>query len=328
MTRLFRGSTLLQVVIVSSALLVGAQAAYAQSYPARPIRIICPYVAGGGSDFVARTIAQKLTETIGQSVVVDNRPGGGTNIGAELVARATPDGYTIFLGGTPTTVNVTLYKKLPFDVIADFAPITLTTTAPNLLVVHPSLPVRTVKELIALAKSRPGQLTYGSAGIASSNHLSGALFKTMAGVDIVHVPYKGGGAAVTDLLAGNISMYFSTTPSSMPHVRTGRLRALAVTSAKRSDIVPNIPTMAEAALPGFEMSAWHALLAPGATPAPVVKRLADEVVRALRQPDVKERLAAQGVDAVGTTPEELAAIIKENIAKYAKLVKAADIRIE
>jgi tripartite-type tricarboxylate transporter receptor subunit TctC len=315
--------TLISAVLVACALPV-----FAQSYPTRAIRIVCPYVAGGGSDFVARTIALKLTETIGQSVVVDNRPGGGTNIGAELVAHAPPDGYTIFLGGTPTAVNVTLYKKLPFDVLKDFAPITETTVAPNLLVVHPSLPVRTVKELIALAKSRPGQLTYGSAGIASSNHLSGALFKMMAGIDIVHVPYKGGGAAVTDLLAGNISMYFSTTPSSMPHVRTGRLRALAVTSAKRSPIVPDIPTMAEAALPGFEMSAWHALFAPAGTPPAVVKKLADEVVRALRQPDVKERLAAQGVDAIGTTPEELVAIMKENIAKYAKLVKAADIRIE
>ena len=315
--------TLISAVLVACALPV-----FAQSYPTRAIRIVCPYVVGGGSDFVARTIALKLTETIGQSVIVDNRPGGGTNIGAELVAHAPPDGYTIFLGGTPTAVNVTLYKKLPFDVMKDFAPITETTVAPNLLVVHPSLPVRTVKDLIALAKSRPGQLTYGSAGIASSNHLSGALFKMMAGIDIVHVPYKGGGAAVTDLLAGNISMYFSTTPSSMPHVRTGRLRALAVTSAKRSPIVPDIPTMAEAALPGFEMSAWHALFAPAGTPPAVVKKLADEVVRALRQPDVKERLAAQGVDAVGTTPEELAAIMKENIAKYAKLVKAADIRIE
>ena len=313
---------------ISAVLVVCALPAFAQSYPTKPIRIVCPYVAGGGSDFVARTIALKLTETIGQSVVVDNRPGGGTNIGADLVAHAPPDGYTIFLGGTPTAVNVTLYKKLPFDVMKDFAPITETTVAPNLLVVHPSLPVRTVKDLIALAKSRPGQLTYGSAGIASSNHLSGALFKMMAGIDIVHVPYKGGGAAVTDLLAGNISMYFSTTPSSMPHVRTGRLRALAVTSAKRSPIVPNIPTMAEAALPGFENSAWHALFAPAGTPPAIVKKIADEVVRALRQPDVKERLAAQGVDAVGTTPEELAAIMKENIAKYAKLVKAADIRIE
>jgi tripartite-type tricarboxylate transporter receptor subunit TctC len=318
----------LTLSLPSLALIGATPFACGQSYPVRPIRIVCPYVAGGGSDFVARTIALKLTETIGQSVVVDNRPGGGTNIGAELVARAAPDGYTIFLGGTPTAVNVTLYKKLPFDVLRDFAPITQTTVAPNLLVVHPSLPVRTVKDLIALAKSRPGQLTYGSAGIASSNHLSGALFKTMAAIDIVHVPYKGGGAAVTDLLAGNISMYFSTTPSSMPHVRTGRLRALAVTSAKRSPIVPNIPTMAEAALPGFEMSAWHALFAPAGTPPAIVKKLADEVVRALRQADVKERLAAQGVDAVGTTPEELAAIMKENIAKYAKLVKAADIRIE
>ena len=323
-----RPGLIVQVAFASCVLGPAVQSVFAQTFPARPIRIICPYVAGGGSDFVARTLAQKLTDTLGHSVVVDNRPGGGTNIGAELVARAAPDGYTIFLGGTPTTVNVTLYKKLPFDVITDFAPITMTTVAPNLLVVHPSLPVRNVKELIALAKSRPGQLTYGSAGIASSNHLSGALFRTMAGIDIVHVPYKGGGAAVTDLLAGNISMYFSTTPSSIPHVRTGRLRALAVTSAKRSDIVPNIPTMAEAALPGFEMSAWHALFAPAATPPAVVKKLADEVVRALRQADVKERLAAQGVDAVGTTPEELAAIVKENIVKYANLVKAADIRIE
>jgi tripartite-type tricarboxylate transporter receptor subunit TctC len=273
-------------------------------------------------------MSARLSERLGQQVVLDNRTGAGTLIGTEIVARSAPDGYTLFLGGTPTAVNVTLYKKLPFDAINDFAPITETTIAPNLLVVHPSLPVRTVKDLIALAKSRPAQLTYASAGIASSNHLSGALFRSMAGIDIVHVPYKGGGAAVTDLLAGNVSMYFSTTPSSMPHVRTGRLRALAVTTAKRSPLVPDIPTMAEAALPGFEMSAWHALFAPAATPPTVVKKLVDEIVRALRQPDVKERLAAQGVDAVGTTPDELTAILKENIAKYAKLVKAADIRIE
>ena len=305
-----------------------ADIAHAQTFPARPIRIIAPFVPGGGVDFVARVIAAKLSEIIGQQVIVENRPGGGTNIGSELVVRSAPDGYTLLLGGVPNTANMTLFKKLPYDVVKDFAPVTQTTTAPNILAVHPSVPVRSVKDLIALAKSRRGELTFASAGIGSSNHLSGEMFRIMAGLDIIHVPYKGGGAAVTDLLAGQVSMYFGTTPSTVPHVRTGRLRALAVTSAQRSRATPDIPTMAETALPGFEQSAWHGLLAPAGTPPAVIAKLNSEVVRVLRMADTIERMAAQGVDVIGNSPAEFAAFIKQDVVKYEKLVKSAGITIE
>jgi len=301
----------------------------AQTYPApRPIRLIVPYVPGGGVDFVGRTVAQKLSETWNHAVVVENRPGGGTNIGSELVARAAPDGHTLLVGGVPNTANMTLLKKPPYDVVKDFTPVTRLTTAPNLLVIHPSVPARSIRELIALAKARRGELTYASAGIGSSNHLSGELFRIMAGVDIVHVPYKGGGAAVTDLLAGQVSMYFSTTPSSMPFVRAGRLRALAITSAQRSPIVPDVPTVAESGLPGFEQSAWHGLLAPSGTPQAVVGKLHDEIARILRLPDITERLAMQGVDVIASSPAEFSAFIRQDVAKYAKLIKTAGIRIE
>jgi tripartite-type tricarboxylate transporter receptor subunit TctC len=298
------------------------------AYPTRTIRFVAPYVPGGGVDFVARVVAAKLSETIGQQVIVENRPGGGTNIGSELVARAAPDGYTLLVGGVPNTVNMFLFKKLPYHVEKDFAPVTRMSTAPNILALHPSLPVRSVKDLIALAKARRGELTYASAGVGSSNHLSGELFRVMAGIDIIHVPYKGGGAAVTDLLAGQVSMYFGTTPSTLPHVRAGKLRALAVTGAQRSRATPEIPTMAEAALPGFDNAAWHCLLAPAGTPSAVINRLQGEVVRVLRLPEIVERMAAQGVDVIGSTPAELAAFIKQDLVKYENLVKSAGIRVE
>jgi tripartite-type tricarboxylate transporter receptor subunit TctC len=308
--------------------LTSARYAQAQAYPTRPIRIVAPYVPGGGVDFVARTVAAKLSETIGQQVIVENRPGGGTNIGSELVARAAPDGYTLLLGGVPNTANMTLFKKLPYDVVKDFAPVVQTTIAPNILAVHPSVPVRTVKDLIALAKARRGELTFASAGIGSSNHLSGEMFRIMAGLDIIHVPYKGGGAAVTDLLAGQVSMYFGTTPSTVPFVRSGRLRALAVTGAQRSRAAPDIPTMSEAALPGFEQSAWHGILAPAGTAPAVINKLNGDIVRLLRLPEIIERMAAQGVDTIGNSPAEFAAFIKQDVLKYEKLVKSAGIKIE
>ena len=303
-------------------------AAQTANFPVRPIRIVAPYVPGGGVDFVARVIAAKLSETIGQQVIVENRPGGGTNIGSEFVVRAAPDGYTLLLGGVPNTANMTLFKKPPYDVVKDFAPVIQTTIAPNILAVHPSVPVRSVKDLIALAKARRGELTFASAGIGSSNHLSGEMFRIMAGLDIVHVPYKGGGAAVTDLIAGHVSMYFGTTPSTIPFVRSGRLRALAVTSLQRSRVTPDLPTMAEAALPGFDQSAWHGILAPAATPPPIIARLNSEVLRVLRMPDTVERMAAQGVDVIGNSPAEFAAFIKQDVVKYGKLVKSAGIKIE
>ena len=313
----------------ASALLTSVSATIqAQDYPTRPVRFVVPYVPGGGVDFVGRTIAQKLSESWGQQVIVDNRPGGGTNIDSELVARSAPDGYTLLVGGVPNTANAALYKKLAYDVVKDFSPVILLDTAPNVLAVHPSVPAKSVRELIALAKTRRGALTYASAGIGSSNHLSGELFRTMAGVDIVHIPYKGGSAAVTDLIAGHISMYFGTTPSTMPHVRTGRLRALGVTTAKRTPAAPGVPTIAESGLPGFEQSAWHGLLAPAGTPEVIITKLHAEVVRALRSPDVAERFAAQGIDVIGSSPAEFAAFIKQDLAKYEKLVKTAGIRID
>lgn len=317
---------------VGALLLMGVNCpVQAQPYPAsHPIRFIVPYSPGGAVDFVSRTVADKLSKAWGCAVIVDNRPGGGTNIGSELAARSAPDGYTFLLASVSNTVNMTLYsqKLLHYDIVKDFAPVCMLTTAPNVLVVHPSLPARSVKELISLAKSRPNQLTFGSAGIGSSNHLSGELFKMMADIDIVHVPYKGGGSAVTDILGGHISMFFGQMPTTMPHVRGGMLRALGVTSAKRSKSAPDLPTIAESGLPGFEQSSWHGLLAPAGTPQPIINKLYTELARILRMPDVEERLAAQGVDVVAGSPAELATFIRHDVEKYSKLLKKANITLE
>ncbi len=279
-------------------------------------------------DFVGRAVATKLADALGNPVVVENRPGGGTNIGSEVVARAAPDGYTLLVGGVPNTANMALYQKLPYDVVKDFAPVILIDTAPNILAVHPSVPAKSVKELIALAKVRRGALTYASAGIGSSNHLSGELFRVLAGIEIVHIPYKGGGAAVVDLIAGQVSMYFGTTPSTLPFVKSGKLRALGVTTAKRTVAAPDLPTIAEAGLPGFEQSAWHGLLAPTGTPEPVIAKLNAEVNKLLRSADIVERFAVQGIDVIGGSPAEFAAFIRQDVAKYAKLVKTAGIKID
>jgi tripartite-type tricarboxylate transporter receptor subunit TctC len=317
------------VAAACGVLLMGAAGSMrAQDYPTRTVRFIVPYVPGGGVDFVGRTLAQKLSDSWGQAVIVDNRPGGGTNIGSELVARAAPDGYTLLIGGVPNTVNVTLYPKLSYDLIRDFAPVILLDTAPNVLAVHPLVPAKSVRELIALAKAHRGALTYASAGIGSSNHLSGELFRTMAQIEIVHIPYKGGGAAVTDLLGGHVTMYFGTTPSTMPHVRSGKLRALGVTTAKRTRAAPDVPTIAESGLPGYEQSAWHGLLAPAATPQTIIATLHAEVLRVLRSQDVTDRFAVQGIEVIGSLPAEFAVFIKQDIAKYEKLVKTAGIRID
>ncbi|MDB5811772.1 MAG: hypothetical protein JWN94_3894 [Betaproteobacteria bacterium] len=322
-------STIKRSVFAAAFMLLSMPASvHAQAYPSRTIRLVVPYVPGGGVDFVGRLVAQKLTETLGVTVFVDNRPGGGTNIGSEVVARSAPDGYTLLVAGVPNSANMALYQKLPYDTVKDFAPVVLLDTAPNILAVHPSVPAKSVKELIALAKSKSGALTYASAGIGSSNHLSGELFRVMAGIDIVHVPYKGGGAAITDLLAGQVSMYFGTTPSTLPFVQSGKLRALGVTTAKRTIAAPDLPTIAEAGLPGYEQSAWHGLLAPTGTPGAVIVKLNAEVNKLLRSADAVERFKAQGFDVLGGTPPDFAAFIKQDIAKYAKLVKAAGIRID
>jgi len=314
--------------LVAVGLAAGSAGAHAQNYPSRPVRLIAPYVAGGGTDFVSRTVATKLSEMWGSPVVVENRPGGGTNIGSELVARAAPDGYTLLVGGTPNTVNAFLYRKLPYDTLKDFATIIHLDTAPNVLAVHPSLPVKSVKELIALAKKNPASLNFGSAGIGSSNHLSGELFKVMAAIDIVHVPYKGGAAAVTDLMGGQITMYFGTTPSTMPLVRAGRLRGLAVTIAKRTSAAPELPTMDEAALPGFEQSAWHGILAPAGTPAAVVAKLNTDLNAVVRSQDVVQKFATQGIEVTGGSPADFTAFLKQDLAKYQKLVARANIKLD
>jgi len=313
-----------------AAVFVGACAAHGAQldYPTRTVRVVVPYLPGGSVDFVGRVVAQKLTEAWKQPIIVENRSGGATNIGAELVARAAPDGHTLFMASVASTVNVTLYQSLAYDIVRDFAPVTLLTIVPNLLVVHPSVPVKSVKDLIALAKANPGDLSYASAGVGSSTHLAGEVFKHMAGVNILHVPYKGGGGAVVDLMGGRVAMYFSTIPSSLPHVNAGRLRAVAVTSASRSKLLPDMPTVAESGIPGYETHAWNGLMAPAATPREVVSRLHAQVVRILALPDVSEQLAARGAEVRGSSPAEFAAFIKADIARYATVVRQAGLKID
>lgn len=315
-----------------AAILMGALAAGSalaqKSYPEKPIRLVTGYQAGGGSDFVTRTTAQKLGELLKTTVIVENRTGSGTNIAAEFVARAPPDGYTLFVGGSANTANMTLYKKPGYDIVRDFAPISQLTVGPNILVLHPSVPARTVQELIALARKNPGQLTYASAGNASSNHFSGVLLTSMAKIDMLHVPYKGGAGAIIDTIAGHVSMYFSTMQTALPHIKSGRVRGLAVTTAKRSQVAPEFPTFAESGLPGYEMSAWHMLLAPAGTPREVVTLLNAEAGRGLAQADAKERLNTQGFDVVTGTPQALADYIRTDLARAAKIIRESNMRAD
>ncbi|MES2563444.1 MAG: tripartite tricarboxylate transporter substrate binding protein [Pseudomonadota bacterium] len=315
--------------LATALFLFTAHSAIAQkAYPEKTVRLVTGYLAGGGSDFVTRISAQKLGELMGTTVIVENRPGGGTNIAAEFVARAAPDGYTLFVGGSANTANMTLYRKPGYDIVRDFSPITQLTVAPNILVVHPSVPARSLQELITLAKKIPGQLSYASAGNASSNHFSGALLTSMARIDMVHVPYKGGAGAIIDVIAGHIPMYFSTLQTALPHTRSGRVRGLAVTTAKRSHAAPEFPTFAESGLPGYENSAWHMLLAPANTPAAILTRLNAETARGLAQPEAKERLATQGFDVVTGTPQALADHIKTDIARSAKIIQDTNMKAD
>ncbi len=311
------------------ALLLAAGTCAAQGYPAKPIRIVVPFPAGGIADLFARVIGQKFNEAWGQPAVVENRPGAGGNIGAEIVAKSPPDGYTLVTGSIGThAVNVSLFSKLPYDPIRDFASVSLIMEAEGLLVVHPSVPVRTVKELIALAKARPGQLAYASAGHGTAAHLSGELFKSMAKVDMVHVPYKGNVPAITDLIAGQTSLLFATMPTVLPQVQVGRLKALAVTSSSRSPAAPQLPTIAEAALPGFSVTNWIGFFAPAGTPREIVIKLNGEVARIMQAPDIQKRLAAEGAKFTPWTPDQFAAFVKDELAKWAKVVKDAGIRVD
>ena len=294
----------------------------AQTYPAKPIRFIVPFPPGGGNNLIARELSQHLTESLGQPMVVDNRPGASTLIGAEAAAKASPDGYTLFMGNNSTlTINPHLYKKLPYDAVRDFAPLSLLASAPFVLLAHPSVPAQSVKELIALARQRPGQLNFGSSGLGIATHLAGEMFKLMARVDIVHIPYKGAAPALTDLIGGQIELLFNNVISAMPHVRSGRLRALAVTSKTRSHALPQVPAVAEAGLPDYEASVWYAVLAPARAPAPVLTRLHGEFVKALQQPRVQDRLASDGASIVGSTPEVLARTIEADLARWGKVIK-------
>lgn len=303
---------------------VVASPVFAQSYPEKAVRVIVPFAPAGSTDIVARIMSQKLAERLKQSVVIDNRGGGGGNIGSDLVAKAHPDGYTLLVGTVGSlTINPSLYRKMPYDPLKDLTPIAYFGSTPNVLVVHPSLPVKSVKELISLARSKPGQLNYASAGTGGSVHLAGELFKNLAKVDMVHVPYKGSGPALIDLLGGQTQLMFSTMPPALPHVKTGRLRALGMTGAKRSPLIPDLPTIAESGLPGYEITQWWGLLGPPAMPAAVVTRLNSEVNASLQQPDVKERFASEGADTAPNTPGWFASYMKSEVAKWAKLVKAS-----
>jgi tripartite-type tricarboxylate transporter receptor subunit TctC len=306
---------------------LAASAAMAQ-YPVKPIRMIVPYPPGGPVDVVARPIAQKLTEAWGQAAILDSRPGGGATIGTDMVAKAPPDGYTILLTTAQHTINPAVYPKLPFDAARDFAPISLLVAGPLLLVTHPSLPAKNVRELIALAKARPGQLVYGSAGNGSAFHMAGELFKIMAQVDIVHVPYKGGAPATTDLVGGHVSMVFNSIVSVIPHVQSGRLRALALTALKRSVLVPDAPTLAESGLPGFEVETWYGALGPAAMPREAIDKMSSEIDRILKLPDMRERIRALGAEPRGGRPEDFTERITADLTKWARVAKTAGVKVD
>ena len=323
--------TLLRAIALAlaAASLPHAAPALAQAWPSKPITYVVPFPAGGTTDILARILGQKLGAALGTTIVVENKPGAGGNVGSEFVSRAAPDGYTI-MGGTISShsINVSLYPKLPYDPVTSFAPITLIGTNPNVLVVNAASPYKSVQEITAALKAKPGSLSYASAGNGTSQHLSAELYKFMAGIDMVHIPYKGSGPAITDVMGGQVPMMFDTSVVAGPHIESGKLRALAVTSAKRAASMPNVPTMAESGVPGYDVVSWQAVFAPAGTPRPIVDRLHTEIAKILKEPEVQERLAKLGLDPSGMTPAELSAFQKAEIEKWAKVIKAANIKID
>lgn len=306
-----------------------AAAAHAQQpYPTRPVRLIVPFTPGAINDLIARLLAARLAESWRQQVVVDNRPGAGTVIGTDLVAKATPDGHTLLLVSAAFAINPTLYAKLPFDPVRDFAPVTLIGAAPFVMVAAPSLPVRSVKELVALAKSKPGQLSYASTGIGATAHLVGEMLKTAAGIDLVHIPYKGFAPALTDVIAGQVQVTYGTYSTLAPHMQAGRIRALAVTSAKRSQVAPELPTIAEAGYPNFNATAWWGVAAPARVPAEIVQKLQTDLLAIVRQPEMRERLTREGVDVAGDQPAQFAVFIREEIQRWGAAVKQSGAKPE
>ena len=307
----------------------GAGAADLPQYPAKPLRFVVPFPAGGPLDIAARMIGQELAREWKQPVVIDNRPGAGGNIGADFVARAAPDGYTIVMGAVSThAINVSLYRRLPYDPVADFSPVTLVTTVPNVLVIHPSLPAQSVRQFIALARARPGQLHFASGSTGSAGHLAGELFNTMAGVSVIHVPYKGAAPAVTDLLGGHVELMFDNLASALPNIQAARVRALAVTTATRAPQLPELATLSEAGVAGFDIGTWFGVLAPAATPREIVTTLNAGIVRAINTPAARERFRTLGATPAGGTPEQFAALIKSEIAKYERIVSASGARAD
>ena len=315
--------------LAAALILAGAAAGVAaQTYPAKSVRIVVPFPPGGGTDVVARTVAQKMHETLGQTVVVDNRAGANGIIGTDLVAKAPADGYTVLVTIASHTINPTLYSKLPYDTLADLAPVSLLAEYPFVITVHPSVPAKTIKELIAFAKSRPGQLSYASSGNGSGPHLGMELFKSMAGLDMVHVPYKGAGQAMTDLISGQVQVFLNNFLAGMSMIKAGKLRALAVTSQKRAPVAPELPTVAEAGVPGYVVTGWYGMFVPAATPAPIVTALHAGTVKALRSKEVSERLSGEAADIVGSNPREFADFLKTEIAKWAGVIRKAKVRVE
>lgn len=312
--------------LIAMTALAAVLPASAQNYPVKTVRVIVPYAAGGNTDFTARTLGAKLAEMWGQQVIVDNRPGGGTNIGSELAARAAPDGYTLFMGGASNAVNMTLYSRPPYDTLRDFAPVVWCVQGAAVLAAHPSLPARNLKELIGLAKARPGQLNFASAGLGSSNHMAGELFKVMAGVNIVHVPYKGNTPSIVDTLAGNVEMLFSGVPALIPHIKSGRLRAIAISSKARFPAVPDVPTFDESGVKGYEASNWFGLMAPIKVPREVISRVNTDVNKVLAGSEVKTRFERDGLVPKGGTPEFFGDFIRAEIDKYARVIKATGVQ--
>ena len=318
---------MLKPLLLAMALL--ASPAVAQVWPAKPLRIVVPFPPGGGTDIGTRILAQKLQEAWGQAVVVENKPGAAGIVGTELTAKSAPDGYTFMMGNIGThAINVSLYKQLSYDPVKDFAPVSMVADLPLLLLVHPSVPAKSVQELIQLAKSQPGKLNFSSSGAGGSMHVAAELFKSMAGVDMVHIPYKGGAPAVADLISGQVPLSFATVLETIQFVKAGKVRALAVTNSRRSMALPDLPTISEAGLPGYQSISWLALFAPAGTPKEIVNKASAETVRILKLPDVRERLLAQGAEPIGSTPEQLAAILAQDIAKYARVIKESGYKPE
>jgi tripartite-type tricarboxylate transporter receptor subunit TctC len=318
----------LYAFVVAGAALASSADVFSQTYPSKPVRVIVPLAAGGPTDVLARTISQNLSETWGQAMVIDNRPGANTNIGTTAVAKSPADGYTLLLTVNNLTINPSFYQNLSFDPLKDFSPISVFATSPLILVVHPSVAAKSVRELIALAKARPGDLLFGSPGNGSPPHLAGELLNTLAGVKLVHVPYKGITGAVTDLIGGQLAVMFPGSPIALPHAKAGKLRALATTGAKRSPAAPDLPTIAEAALPKYEVSLWYGLLAPASTPQPIVQRLHAELTRIIALPTIRQQWAALGAEPVSTTPEQFAAFLKNDIVKWEKVIRDSGAKMD